>query len=125
MKNLIIAFNRLILFAFLSVTIWSCTSPASESTADKQEESTQIAHQTHLVEITQMKFNPEVVTVKIGDKITFVNHDMVAHDITEESSKKWSSSPLQPEQTWTLDVTESNNYYCSLHPVMKGKIIVE
>ncbi len=79
----------------------------------------------HSVEITQMKFYPAELRVKKGDKVVFVNHDLVTHDITEESKKVWSSSPLVTDQTWILVVTESVNYFCSIHPVMKGKIIVE
>lgn len=77
------------------------------------------------VEIVRMQFVPADITVHKGDKIRFVNHDMVAHDVTEETSKKWSSSPLQPGQTWTLEVTGPASYYCSIHEVMKGKIRVE
>jgi plastocyanin len=79
----------------------------------------------HSVEITQMKFYPAELKVKKGDKVIFVNHDLVTHDITEESKKEWSSSPLATDQTWVLVVTGSVNYFCSIHPVMKGKIIVE
>ena len=80
---------------------------------------------THLIEMSQMKFNPEELTVKKGDSVVFVNHDMVAHDVTEKSTKAWNSSPMAEGQTWTWVATEDADYYCSIHPVMKGKIVVE
>jgi plastocyanin len=102
----------------------SCSSP-DEKKATEQESARAIpVPNTYTVEIRQMKFSPEVITVKKGDKIVFVNHDMVNHDITEEG-KAWSSSTLEPEKSWALTATESQNYYCSLHVVMKGKIIVK
>jgi plastocyanin len=76
------------------------------------------------IEIAQMKFTPSELNVKKGDIILFINHDLVPHDITEERSKSWSSSPLAPGQTWKLEVTEAVNYFCSIHPVMKGKIFI-
>lgn len=104
--------------------IYSCSSPSGESTPEpaKVEESKPAMHS---VEMIQMKFFPAELKVRKGDKVVFVNHDLVAHDITEESKKLWNSSPLASDQTWILEVTESVSYYCSIHPVMKGKIVVE
>lgn len=81
-------------------------------------------HKTYTVEIAQMKFSPAVITVNKGDIILFVNHDMVAHDVTEQSKKAWSSSVLQPGASWKMEVVSSADYYCSIHVVMKGKITV-
>jgi plastocyanin len=77
------------------------------------------------VEIAQMQFKPAEVTVMKGDTIRFVNHDMVPHDITEQTAKTWSSGPLQPQQSWMHVANQSDDYYCSLHQVMKGKILIE
>ena len=77
------------------------------------------------IEISHMKFEPAELKVKKGDKVVFVNNDMVTHDVTEEKNKSWTSSPLKPGEYWTLTVTESDGYFCNLHPVMKGKIVSE
>jgi len=102
----------------------SCSSPDEKKPTEQKAAPAEPAHKIYTVEIRQMKFEPEVITVKKGDKIVFVNHDLVNHDVTEEG-KTWSSSTLEPEKYWALIATESQNYYCSLHVVMKGKIIVE
>lgn len=81
--------------------------------------------QRYEVDITQMQFRPAVLTVLPGDTIRFVNHDMVPHDVTEQSSKAWHSSPLQPGESWLHVADRSADYYCSLHQVMKGQIIVK
>lgn len=78
----------------------------------------------HTIEIKQMTFSPANIVVKKGDRITFVNHDMVTHDITE-AKKAWSSAPLLIGKSWPMTVTQTAAYYCSIHPVMKGKIIVK
>lgn len=108
----------------LMLMVYSCSSPSSESTSEPvaAEESKPAMHS---IEMIQMKFYPAELKVKKGDKVVFVNHDLVTHDVTEESKKLWSSSPLASDQTWILTVTETVNYYCSIHPVMKGRIIVE
>ncbi|WP_026769079.1 plastocyanin/azurin family copper-binding protein [Asinibacterium sp. OR53] len=90
----------------------SCSSPSVKG------------HKTYTVEIAQMKFSPATITVDKGDSILFVNHDLVAHDVTEQSKKAWSSSVLQPGASWKMEAVSSADYYCSIHVVMKGKITV-
>jgi len=79
----------------------------------------------HSVEIRQMKFVPEEVKVHKGDTISWINNDIVVHDITEEKNKEWSSSPVAIGATWIKVADKSADYFCSIHVVMKGKIIVE
>ena len=100
-------------------------SPGSEKDAEQTAAVEEKRPTMHSIEMMQMKFYPAELKVKKGDKIVFVNHDIVAHDVTEESKKAWNSSPMSEGQTWILEATETVNYYCSIHPVMKGKIVVE
>ena len=78
---------------------------------------------TYTIEISSMKFQPASLEVQKGDTVIFLNKDMVSHDVTEEQHKSWSSSVLSPGQSYKLVVTKSADYYCSIHPVMKGKLI--
>jgi plastocyanin len=106
----------LLYFMFL---INSCTSAPEKSAAEKTKP------KLYTVEIKQMKFQPEELDVQKGDTVVWTNHDIVTHDVTEEKGKLWTSGPLAPGQSWSLVVTESDDYYCSIHVVMKGKLIVE
>jgi len=80
---------------------------------------------TYTVEIKQMRFQPAQLQVKKGDVLVFLNKDLVTHDVTEASGKSWKSPPLAPRASWRLVVKGSANYFCSFHPVMKGRITVE
>ncbi len=80
---------------------------------------------THTVEISQMKFKPAALDVKKGDKVVFINKDIVFHDVTETSGKSWKSPALAPGKSWSMVVTQNQSYYCSIHPVMKGSITVK
>ncbi len=77
------------------------------------------------VEIMQMKFQPAELIVKKEDTVIFINRDIVTHDVTEESNKAWSSSSLPTGKSWRLVVIKSSNYYCTIHPMMKGKLLVQ
>ena len=79
----------------------------------------------YTVEIKQMKFQPAELVVQKGDTVVWINNDIVAHDVTEESGKAWTSSLMPVGQSWSLVVTQSADYYCSIHLVMKGKLEVQ
>ena len=100
----------------LVLSLWICScSPAPGETAAKR----------HLVEIKQMQFQTSDLVVQKGDSVIFVNKDLVVHDVTEEKHKAWTSSALSPNQSYSIVVNESANYYCSIHPVMKGKLRIQ
>lgn len=77
-----------------------------------------------VVTIENMKFNPATITVNKGDKITFINKDIVAHNATEMKNA-WASPLLANGQSWTFTPEKTADYYCTVHVVMKGKIIVK
>ena len=79
----------------------------------------------HTVEIKQMKFQPAELVVQKGDTVVWINNDIVAHDVTEETNKAWTSSLMPVGQSWSLVVTKNADYYCSIHVVMKGKLVVQ
>src|SRR5215471_11278158 len=65
--------------------------------------------QVHTVLIEQMKFKPEELTIKRGDTVIWVNKDLVAHDITEESSEAWTSSTIPSGSSWKTDFINGSN----------------
>lgn len=77
----------------------------------------------HVVEIKGMKFVPEEITVTKGDTIEWINKDITTHDVTEEPTKAWTSSKIVSGKSWHMTVKSSADYFCSIHLVMKGKII--
>jgi plastocyanin len=79
----------------------------------------------HTIVISSMQFNPAELTLQKGDTVVFVNKDLVVHDISQDPDKAWTSSNLTPGQSYKMAVRESSNYYCSIHPTMKGKLIVQ
>lgn len=80
---------------------------------------------THVVEIVQMKFVPEVLNVSHGDTVVWVNKDMVQHDVTELNTNLWTSSRMVTGASWKMVFSKSQVYHCSLHVVMKGKVVVD
>jgi plastocyanin len=80
-------------------------------------------HQTHNVVISQMKFNPSELLVNLHDTIVFTNKDIVSHDVTE-ANRKWTSNVLANGMSWRLVIKEEADFYCTIHPMMRGKVQV-
>src|SRR5262245_30081724 len=80
-------------------------------------------HQKHTVVIEHMQFTPATLSVHKGDEVTFVNKDMVVHNVRAISGEAWADS-LQTNDSFTMTASKTADYFCSLHPVMKGKIEV-
>lgn len=100
-----------ILLLLLLLTVWSSFTPETHSV-------------THIVLIKNMKFEPSELVVNKGDSVKFINQDLVIHNITEEN-RHWASPTIAPKTSWTYVVRKKVNYYCSFHPVMKGKLLIK
>ncbi len=112
MKAFFISRRNLVCLIFLLCAVAGCTSAPQKP-------------KVYTVEIKDMKFVPENITVNKGDTVIWINHDMVAHDVTEETAKMWTSGPIAAGGAWKMAVTKEAAYYCSIHVVMKGKIELE
>lgn len=111
MKRFAFVLSSCIGLLLMSFVIYSCASA-------------QVDPKTYTVEIKDMKFVPESITVNKGDTIIWINKDIVPHDVTEEKQKVWTSSVIPADGSWKMAVTEAADYYCSIHVVMKGKIVL-
>jgi len=76
------------------------------------------------ITIENMKFSPDSIEVKKGQQVVFVNRDMVNHCITEVHTKAWTSGVIPAGGSWMWVASQTSDYYCAIHAVMKGKIIV-
>jgi len=78
---------------------------------------------THTVTIANMKFEPAELIVKRGERVIWINKDLVAHTATATT---FDSSNIGPNASWTLVTLKSGEqtYVCSLHPTIKARLIV-
>ncbi len=78
-----------------------------------------------VVHIRDDAFVPASLTVKAGDKVTFVNDDDDAHTATADDAA-WDSEGLNQGQKWTHAFMKAGKvaYHCTVHPMMHGTIVV-
>jgi plastocyanin len=79
------------------------------------------------IEIKDFHFNPQTVTVKSGEKITWINRDEEPHTVVSVEKQFKKSPPLDTDQEFTITAGAPGTYtyFCSVHPKMTGTIIVE
>jgi plastocyanin len=75
--------------------------------------------------IDNFAFKPDVVTAPVGTRIVWQNNDDIPHSIIETAGK-FQSPALDTEDkfSFTFDKAGSYEYFCGLHPHMKGKVVV-
>ena len=72
------------------------------------------------------KFQPAVLTVKVGDTVEWRNDDIVPHTATSTEPNKFDSGILLVGSSWKYVVTKRGtySYNCTLHPNMTATLIV-
>jgi len=77
------------------------------------------------VTIDNFTFSPAELKVKVGDTVTWTNHDDIPHTVV--SAGKYRSKTMDTDGTFSFTFTSAGDYkyFCSLHPHMTGMIKVE
>jgi plastocyanin len=79
----------------------------------------------NLVEIEKYTFNPLTITVPAGTTVIWRNLDPVPHTVTSAEGKFDSGNITSGESySHVFKDPGSYDYYCRIHPYMKGKVIV-
>ena len=81
---------------------------------------------TTTVAIRDFVFAPAVVKIKLGEAIVWVNSDEEPHTVVAKD-KSFRSSTLDTSQKFvqTFSAAGEFEYFCSFHPHMTGRIVVE
>lgn len=81
------------------------------------------------VTISDFNFTPGTIKVKTGDTVIWTNQDTTSHTVTADA--KSSDAPDGPQiakgetYSFTFKKAGTYTYHCSLHPHMRGTVIVE
>ncbi len=80
------------------------------------------------VDVDDMKFSPENVTIGIGDTVTWKFSDKVPHSVQGIGDKAMGiNSPIFDKGEWSYTFTQPGTfrYLCTLHPEMRGTVTVQ
>lgn len=81
---------------------------------------------TQTIAIEGFMFRPAVVTVNQGDVVEWQNKDIVAHTATAKGAGL-DSGEIPANATFRFTATRKGrfDYICTLHPTMKGTLVVD
>jgi plastocyanin len=87
---------------------------------------TAIAAAPAAVEIRDMQFEPEVLTIAAGTTVTWLNDDESPHTVTDKD-RVFRSAALDTNDrfSYTFATPGEFTYFCTLHPMMVGKIVLK
>jgi plastocyanin len=81
---------------------------------------------TATVIMQNFKFSPQIIAIKTGDTVVWVNKDSVPHTSQSDGVLLWGSGTIQPGASFrhVFNSPGSYNYSCTIHPTMKGTVVV-
>jgi plastocyanin len=79
------------------------------------------------VKIDNFAFIPQELTVDAGTTVQWVNHDDIPHVVVSDDKKTFKSKALDTDEKFSYTFTKPGiySYFCSIHPKMTGKVIVQ
>lgn len=82
--------------------------------------------ETTEVKIDNFSFGPGTLTVPVGTTVTWTNRDDIPHTVVSTDGV-FKSKVLDTDEkfAYTFGKAGSYPYFCSIHPKMTGKVIVE
>ena len=113
--------NVRVLFRSGIVVFIPLTSPAAARYSSPTDPGTPPGQEGAIVTITSSGVEPKTVTIALGQSVTFVNNDSIAHDMASDPFPRYSDCPAvnrvgnlasgQRMQTGALTVARSCGYH--------------
>jgi plastocyanin len=103
-------------FALVLLTLGSDTGASAAPTAT--------ASKSVNVSIKGFKFKPGTINIDKGDRVVWTNFDSVKHTATRGGS--FTTGKIKPGHAAAVKFTAKGTYgyICTLHPGMRGKVVV-
>ena len=78
------------------------------------------------VNIDNFVFGPQTLTVRVGATVTWTNKDDIPHT-TVSTDGVFKSKVMDTEDkfSYKFDKAGTYSYYCTIHPKMTGKVVVQ
>lgn len=127
--NIIISSFIIGLIAFGSYVVFECPDISNKT---YQTKLTDERSDNAVIIIDEMKAVPDIVTIKKGGRVTWINNDSVGHIIASDPHPIHSDLPelvsyvIEPQGIYTFTFNKAGEfgYHSHLHPTMLGKVIV-
>lgn len=78
------------------------------------------------VKIDNFSFTPATITVPVGTTVRWTNRDDIPHTVVA-NDKSFRSKALDTDESFSFTFSKAGtyDYFCSIHPKMTGKVVVQ
>jgi len=78
------------------------------------------------VKIDNFSFGPETIKVSVGTTVTWTNRDDIPHTVVSTDGV-FKSKVRDTDEKFSYTFTKAGTYpyFCSVHPKMTGKVVVQ
>jgi len=78
------------------------------------------------VKIDNFSFSPATITIPAGTTVRWTNRDDIPHTVVADD-KAFKSKVLDTDEQFTYTFTKPGtySYFCSIHPKMTAKVVVQ
>ena len=115
----------------IAVVLTGCGGAADDGPTASEREKTatapaQAPTAPGTVAMKDVKFVPDRLTIKVGDKVTWRNEESLDHNVVAQKGAKFRSRAFGQSGTYTFTAKKPGtiNYVCTLHPGMNGALVV-
>jgi plastocyanin len=84
--------------------------------------------QTVEVNIDNFSFSPANLTITTGTTVTWINRDDIPHTVvSSDDPRVFKSKALDTDDRFSFTFTKAGtySYFCSVHPKMTGRVVVQ
>jgi len=101
-------------FAGLGARVGSFTASAQQKPATAE------------VKIDNFSFGPGTLTVPVGSTVTWTNRDDIPHTVVSTEGV-FKSKVLDTDEKFSFTFSKAGSYpyFCSIHPKMTGRVVVQ
>ena len=109
----------LLLAVALASILVACSGESTDTTGATGDE--------QRVEIADLAFNPETLTVATGSTVTWVSADPDLPHTSTSDDDLWASERLNEGEQFSFTFEEPGTYayFCEVHPTMRASIVVD
>ena len=111
--------NWVVMMVVMATAVVVASGPKSVAAGQAQASTAE-------VKIDNFSFGPSALTVVVGTTVTWTNRDDIPHTVVSDD-KVFKSKVLDTDEKFSFTFSKPGTYayFCSIHPKMTGKVVVQ
>ncbi len=115
-----------VLSLIAAVSLAACSGGYGSTKPTTASKTSTVPVSANSVDLASFAFSPGTITVKVGTTVTWTNKDGTTHTVTSDTGAFDSGNlAANGKYSYTFSAAGTYPYHCTIHPYMKGTVIVQ